>query len=117
MQYYGNPQRRKFLRQTVLTPPKDATGAQYAGQMMAGGGKPLSKMTKTERREAIKPVEVVQNTTGTFPVVLTTFDMAIKDARYLRGFQWKCVQTPSLLLFHPTLLRVSRPFFWLQVLI
>lgn len=32
-----------------------------------------------------------QNTTATFPVVVTTYEMCMKDRQHLSGFQWKFI--------------------------
>jgi hypothetical protein len=72
VQYYGNPEERKNIRMTSLSPPTDATEANYAGKMPGGGGKPLSKMTKRERAKAKEPLNFKPNSMATFPIVLTT---------------------------------------------
>lgn len=74
--------------------PTDAKGASYAGQCAAGVGIKIPKYATKAARTKLKQmrdIKEVPNTMATFPVVITSFEMAMSDSQFLRGFQWKSV--------------------------
>lgn len=81
--YHGSPDHRAELRATRLQPPSAAG----VGSMSKGkaGAKKGRKSTGSNYAKA------GQNTTATFPVVVTTYEMCMKDRQHLSGFQWKFI--------------------------
>jgi ATP-dependent DNA helicase len=72
--YHGHPDHRADLRATRLQPPsKDdvGSGKRRAGRKSAGQGS--------------------GNTTATFPVVVTTYEICMRDQKYLSNFKWKFI--------------------------
>lgn len=72
--YHGSPEHRAELRATRLQPP------QAAGVGSAGKGKGGRKSAGVE-----------VNTTATFPVVVTTYEICMRDQKFLSGFMWKFI--------------------------
>jgi ATP-dependent DNA helicase len=70
--YHGNPDHRAELRATRLQPPS-----------MAGVGAPKRGRKSTGLSGA--------NTTATFPIVITTYEMCMKDRNFLSGIKWKFI--------------------------
>jgi ATP-dependent DNA helicase len=71
LMYHGTPEHRAELRATRMQVPS----ASGAGSLR---GKKGSRYIKT-----------VPNTTATFPVIVTTYEICIRDRQYLSGLQWK----------------------------
>ncbi|KAL1409604.1 putative ATPase [Vanrija albida] len=79
LMYHGTPEYRAELRATRLQAPSQ-TGV---GNIRKGGnrGKPAPVYAGAKGT----------NTTATFPIVVTTYDICMIDQRYLSGFQWKFI--------------------------
>ncbi len=71
--YHGTPEHRAELRATRLQAP-------------SGSGVGNVRKGKGNARYA---GEMGRNTTATFPIVVTTYDICMKDQKSLSGFQWK----------------------------
>ncbi|ORY32001.1 SNF2 family N-terminal domain-domain-containing protein [Naematelia encephala] len=69
--YHGAPDHRAHLRATRLQPP------------IAAGVGNMNKRKSTGSYSG--------QTTQTFPVVVTTYEMCMKDRKFLSGFQWKFI--------------------------
>lgn len=76
--YHGTPEARAEMRATRLQPSSSA------GVGHARKGKGARKSTGTY----VKPGS---NTTATFPVVVTTYEITMKDRQFLSGFMWKFI--------------------------
>ena len=74
--YHGHPDYRAQLRATRLQPPS------------AAGVGHLKKGTRKSNGEHGK---IEANTTATFPVVVTTYEICMKDRQFLSGFMWKFI--------------------------
>jgi ATP-dependent DNA helicase len=71
--YHGHPDYRAELRATRLQPPN-----------AAGVG-------ATRKGKGRRSISSGSNTTATFPIVITTYEMCMKDRQYLSGFLWKYI--------------------------
>ncbi|CED83093.1 Chromatin remodeling complex WSTF-ISWI, small subunit [Phaffia rhodozyma] len=94
IQYHGTPEERSVLRKTRLSAPSDAKGAAYAGKLIPGLGVTMPKNASRSQRakiQACKNVKEEPNTMKTFPVVITSYEVAMKDSAFFRGFQWKYI--------------------------
>ena len=69
--YHGTPEHRAELRNTRLTPP-------------TSGGVGAAK-------KARKGANAASNTTATFPIVVTTYEICMKDRQFLSGLMWKFI--------------------------
>lgn len=67
--YHGTPEHRSELRGTRMQAPK-ASGAVRKGKRGANGA-------------------LAGNTTSTFPIILTTYEICMRDQKYLSGYMWK----------------------------
>ena len=76
--YHGTPEHRANLRATRLQPPVAAG----VGSLKKGKGR---------ARQSTGSARPGTNTTATFPVVVTTYEMCMKDQRFLSGFMWKFI--------------------------
>lgn len=76
--YHGSPDHRADLRATRLQAPSAAG----VGNLRKGAS--ARKSTGTY----IKPGS---NTTASFPVVVTTYEICMKDRQFLSGFMWKFI--------------------------
>ncbi|CAE6440315.1 unnamed protein product [Rhizoctonia solani] len=74
--YHGSPQHRVELRQTVLRQPTS-----NAPPAKPKRGRPKKKADD----------ELPEQTTQTFPVIVTTYDIVIKDRVHLSKFAWKYI--------------------------
>jgi ATP-dependent DNA helicase len=74
--YHGNPNHRAELRATRLQPP------QAAG---------IGNLRKGARKSTGSYMKPGSNTTATFPVLVTTYEMCMKDRQFLSGFLWKFI--------------------------
>ncbi|GAB1527286.1 Putative ATPase [Rhizoctonia solani] len=74
--YHGSPQHRAELRQTVLRQPTS-----------------IASLPKPKRGRPKKKTddELPEQTTQTFPVIVTTYDMVIRDRIHLAKFGWKYI--------------------------
>ncbi|CAE6498428.1 unnamed protein product [Rhizoctonia solani] len=75
--YHGTPQHRVELRQSVLRQPTTV-----------GQTKPKPKRGRGKKKVED---ELPEQTTLTFPVVVTTYDMVIKDRTHLSKYAWKYI--------------------------
>jgi len=76
--YHGTPDHRAELRATTLQPPSSAgVGAAKKGR---GGRKSTGSMFSSG-----------SNTTSSFPIVVTTYEICMKDQKFLSGFMWKYI--------------------------
>lgn len=71
--YHGNPDHRAELRAARLQTPT----ASDAGS------------AKTKRRKSNG--KVTGNDTSTFPIVITTYEICMKDKQFLSGIRWKFI--------------------------
>lgn len=76
---------RQEIRRTRLTNPSDADGEHGT----LGQGTKVKLVTKKQKRDALNLTKAVQNTMETFPIVITSYEIAMKDAPMLRGLKWK----------------------------
>lgn len=74
--YHGTPEYRAELRSTRMSLPT-----------LAGNATP-SKGAKG--RKSANP-RVGENTTQSFPIIVTTYEICIKDQKWLSGYQWKFI--------------------------
>ncbi|WVF66274.1 hypothetical protein IAT40_001014 [Kwoniella sp. CBS 6097] len=82
LMYHGLPEYRAELRRTRLQTPK-AAGV---------GGMKKGKGAITRGRKSLGATPTAgQNDTSTFPIVITTFEMAMKDRQFLSGLMWKFI--------------------------
>lgn len=72
--YHGTPDARAEIRASRLQVPT-ASGAS----------------TGRKSRKSTGSFKVNGNTTQTFPVVVTTYEMCIKDRQYLSTYLWKYI--------------------------
>ncbi|KAJ1304153.1 hypothetical protein OPQ81_008553 [Rhizoctonia solani] len=75
--YHGSPQHRIELRKTVLRQPT-----------AVGQSQPNPKRGRAKKKVAD---ELPEQTTLTFPVVVTTYDIVIKDRAHLSKYAWKYI--------------------------
>ena len=73
--YHGTPEHRQELRATRLQPPS-----------ASGAGSIKGKRARKSTSSAFHG-----NTTDTFPVVITTYEMCMKDRQFLSGIMWKFI--------------------------
>lgn len=85
LQYHGTPDERAEMRATRLQAPSNSA----VGNVRKGGKDPRGKPAPVYNRRK------GTNTTATFPIVVTTYDICMIDQRYLSGFQWKVGETGS----------------------
>ncbi|ORX34552.1 putative helicase [Kockovaella imperatae] len=78
LMYHGTPEHRADLRATRLSPP------------VAAGVESMKK-GKGRGRYSTGSNRAGANTTATFPVVVTTYEMCMKDQKFLSGFMWKFI--------------------------
>ena len=76
--YHGSIEHRSELRSTRLQPPVAAG----VGSLRKGG---------RGRKSTSAYVRPGTNTTATFPVVVTTYEMCMRDRQFLSGFMWKFI--------------------------
>ena len=72
--YHGTPEHRAELRSTRMPLP---TSAGTDGTAKKG-------------RKSANP-RVGGNTTQSFPIIVTTYEICIKDQKWLSGYQWKFI--------------------------
>lgn len=72
--YHGTPEHRAELRSTRMSLP---TSAGTDGTAKKG-------------RKSANP-RVGENTTQSFPIIVTTYEICIKDQKWLSGYQWKFI--------------------------
>ncbi|KAK4689103.1 ATP-dependent DNA helicase, partial [Tremellales sp. Uapishka_1] len=75
LMYHGSPEHRATLRATRMQAP----AASGVGNVKKG-----RKSTGTSDR-------LEKNSTATFPIIVTTYEMCIKDRQHLSGFKWKFI--------------------------
>lgn len=75
--YHGTPEHRAELRNTRLQTPiaSDAGAAAKKGR----------------GRKSLPSRAAGGNTTATFPVVVTTYEICMKDQKFLSGLLWKFI--------------------------
>jgi len=74
--YHGTPEHRTELRATRMQPPA-SSGVGHVGK-----GGPRGKAGNYRNRS---------NTTAEFPVIVTTYEICIKDRQYLSNLLWKFI--------------------------
>ncbi|CAE6465298.1 unnamed protein product [Rhizoctonia solani] len=79
--YHGTPEHRVELRQTVLRQPTQPT--------VVGDAKPKPKRGRTKKKA--QEDGLPEQTTMTFPVIVTTYDMVIRDRIHLSKYAWKYI--------------------------
>jgi ATP-dependent DNA helicase len=77
--YHGSKDERAEMRATRLQPPS------AAGVGKLGKGKPGARPSGT------KSYKAESNTSMTFPVVVTTYEICMNDRQFLSGFLWKYI--------------------------
>ncbi|CAE6419863.1 unnamed protein product [Rhizoctonia solani] len=75
--YHGSPQHRQELRRTVLRQPTSV-------------GEPQPKPKRGRKKKQVD-TGLPEQTTLTFPVVVTTYDIVIKDRTHLSKYAWKYI--------------------------
>nr|XP_018266547.1 helicase [Kwoniella dejecticola CBS 10117]OBR88705.1 helicase [Kwoniella dejecticola CBS 10117] len=78
LMYHGTPEHRADLRKTRLSPPSSA----------GVGGLKNGKRGRKSTGSALRPG---QNDASTFPIVITTFEIAMRDKQFLSGLMWKFI--------------------------
>nr|XP_019048526.1 helicase [Kwoniella bestiolae CBS 10118]OCF27456.1 helicase [Kwoniella bestiolae CBS 10118] len=78
LMYHGTPEHRADLRKTRLQPPSSA----------GVGGLKSGKKGRKSTGSALRPG---QNDTSSFPIVITTFEICMRDKQYLSGLMWKFI--------------------------
>ncbi|WVR03323.1 hypothetical protein IAU60_000314 [Kwoniella sp. DSM 27419] len=81
LMYHGTPDHRADLRKTRLQTPT-AAGV---------GGMKKSKAGARGRKSVGAGARAGQNDTSSFPIVVTTFEIAMKDRQFLSGLMWKFI--------------------------
>ncbi|KZT57459.1 hypothetical protein CALCODRAFT_496102 [Calocera cornea HHB12733] len=80
--YHGTPDERRELQRTVLVPPyKDRGPAPKKLKLLKPVGRKSAPGTRTGTPAA--------STEETFPIVVTTYEMVIRDKAFLGTFKWK----------------------------
>ena len=77
--YHGTPDHRAELRSTRLQAP---TVSDMGPTKKKAGRKSTSKSARSS---------LGGNTTATFPVVITTYEICMKDQKFLSNFMWKFI--------------------------
>lgn len=72
--YHGTPEARAEMRAAQLQVPS-ASGAS----------------TGKKARKSVGSFKTGSNTTQTFPIVVTTYEMCIKDRQFLSTYLWKYI--------------------------
>jgi ATP-dependent DNA helicase len=75
--YHGSKDERAEMRATRLQPPA------AAGVGKLGRGKPGTISGRSHKTGT--------NTSATFPVVVTTYEICMNDKQFLSGFLWKYI--------------------------
>ncbi|CAE6471071.1 unnamed protein product [Rhizoctonia solani] len=81
--YHGTPEHRVELRQTVLRQPTQPA--------VVGGAKPKPKPKRGRGKKKAQEDGLPEQTTMTFPVIVTTYDMVIRDRTHLSKYAWKYI--------------------------
>ncbi|TXT06023.1 hypothetical protein VHUM_03496 [Vanrija humicola] len=81
LMYHGTPEHRAELRATRLQAPSNSAVGNIRNSRKDPRGKPNPVYNGRKGT----------NTTATFPIVVTTFDICIIDQRFLSGYQWKFI--------------------------
>lgn len=68
--YHGTPEHRSELRGTRMQAPR-TSGVVRKGKRGSDGS------------------TVGSNTTSTFPIIITTYDICMRDQKHLAGYMWK----------------------------
>lgn len=101
--YHGNPEHRRELVRTRMALPTDINssaasspaGSRASTPSVAGGGSKKGKGKKPAPSKAPRAAALAAEKSGqtkaTFPVVLTTFEMIIKDRNVLNKYAWSFV--------------------------
>lgn len=103
LQYHGTPLERQEIRRTRLTNPSDEVTD--VGTLGKGN---IKLVTKKQKQDALNRKKVTPNTKATFPIVITSFEIAMKDAPMLRGLKWKYIIVDE---GHRLKVRFISPFF------
>jgi ATP-dependent DNA helicase len=91
--YYGTREERAELRATVLSRSEENTSAKEKAKRKAG----RPKKSKTGKRKASRRAadsdeeeedEQPKDDPNQFPVVVTTYDIIMRDRAYLEKYQW-----------------------------
>ncbi|KAH6901459.1 SNF2-family ATP dependent chromatin remodeling factor snf21 [Coprinopsis sp. MPI-PUGE-AT-0042] len=90
--YYGTREERAELRATVLSRSEENTSAKEKAKQKAGRPK-KSKAGKRKRRGADSDEDEGEDSASKedsekFPVVVTTYDIIMRDRAYLEKYQW-----------------------------
>lgn len=81
--YHGNQDQRAELRATRLQAPvHSGVGNVRENVYRKGKKRPASAQYKFKRGT---------NTTETFPIIVTTYEICINDQKHLSGFEWKFI--------------------------
>jgi ATP-dependent DNA helicase len=78
--YHGHPDHRAELRATRLQLPTSV------GNTLARG-----KKGRKSKAPAQAGAGEGEQTTQSFPIVVTTYEMCMKDRQWLSGYQWKFI--------------------------
>jgi ATP-dependent DNA helicase len=90
--YHGSPEERTRLRKEVLVYKNETDASQPSSPVTPvkrkGKGRP-----KAPKRLGVAPPapDLPPDTMDLFPVVLTTYEMIIRDSSYLRTHKWKYI--------------------------
>jgi ATP-dependent DNA helicase len=76
--YHGTPEHRAELRASKLQAPSGS------GAMTGGGGRKGGRKSTGSYKSG-------SNTTASFPIVVTTYEMCIRDRQYLSHYLWKYI--------------------------
>lgn len=97
--YHGTPEERKLVAQTQMSLPVDLNSSAASSPASSrastpSGGRRKSKgaaKKPTPRMIALEASSGGVQTKKTFPVVLTTYEMIIKDRNVLQKYDWSFV--------------------------
>lgn len=85
--YHGSVSEREEIRQTRLGPPTDAKGAFLGPSAVRGkGGAGAKGGLGGKNLRAAAP-----NTTKTFPVVVTSYELVMNDRKWLGQYAWRFI--------------------------
>lgn len=88
--YHGTPVERAELRRTVMAPPGTRLRRSKHAKSKSAKSKASSKSKsrKSGAKESDDEEDEEERTLNTFPVVITTYEMIIKDRAALAPYEW-----------------------------
>ncbi|KAL7419963.1 putative ATPase [Cryptotrichosporon argae] len=87
LMYHGTPEHRAHLRATRMQAPAGSG----VGNVRQGAAVRTSKASGRKSLPALGTGARAANTPQSFPIIITTYEICIKDRNFLNGFQWKFI--------------------------